>query len=264
VCTDVAHINTDECGAPERFTGCKLLAFPNEQGKLTPEHVRRGLAGRGDEHHVQASVVSVTQATEWGTLYSVDELVAITAVAHEHGLRVHLDGARLANSAAALNLDVRALTVDAGIDVVSFGGTKNGLMYGEAVVFLDPALGEHAHFVRKQAMQLPSKMRYVAAQFDAVLTDGLWLENARQANAMAGRLHARVHEVPGVKVDREPEANSVFARLPHDAIAALQAESFFWIWDEPTDEVRWMTSFDTTEADVDEFVALVERVLAGT
>src|SRR4051794_2373644 len=166
VCTDVAHINTDECGAPERFTGCKLLGFPNVDGKLTPDHVRSALAGRGDEHHVQASVVSVTQATEWGTVYSVDELRAITAVAHEHGLRVHLDGARLANALVALDVDVRAITVDAGVDVVSFGGTKNGLMYGEAVVFVDPALAEHAHFVRKQAMQLPSKMRYVAAQFD--------------------------------------------------------------------------------------------------
>ena len=160
---------------------------------------------------------------------------------------------------------MRALTIDAGIDVVCFGGTKNGMMYGEAVVFLDPALGEHAHFVRKQATQLPSKMRYVAAQFEAVLTDDLWLAQRRGTRTRWRRGSIRcVHGIPGVKVDREPEANSVFARLPHDAIAALQAESFFWMWDEPTDEVRWMTSFDTTEADVDEFAALIERVLATT
>ena len=178
VCTANAHIAVDECGAPERFTGCKLLTFPSTDGKLTPADLEAAQAGRGDEHHAQATVVSVTQSTECGTLYSAAELTAICETAHGFGMRVHLDGARLGNAVAALGCDVRALTVDAGVDVVSFGGTKNGMMYGEAVVFCDPALGADAKFIRKQATQLPSKMRFVAAQFEALLTDDLWIRNA--------------------------------------------------------------------------------------
>jgi threonine aldolase len=261
VCTDAAHVNTDECGAPERFTGSKLLAYPAADGKLRPEHVDAALVGRGDEHHVQAAVVSVTQATERGTVYSPAELAAVVDAAHRHGMRVHLDGARLANAVAALDVDVRALTVDLGVDVISFGGTKNGMMYGEAVVFLDPALAEPARFVRKQAAQLPSKLRFVAAQFDALLADDLWRECAGHANAMAARLAREAATVPGVTLSRPPEANSVFAQVPVDAIPALQAQSFFWVWDEAQGEVRWMTSFDTTEADVAEFVAGLRAVL---
>ncbi len=262
VCTANAHIAVDECGAPERFTGAKLLTFPSVDGKLTPADVVASQVGRGDEHHAQATVVSVTQSTECGTLYSAAELRAICDAAHGFGMRVHLDGARLANAVAALGCDVRALTVDAGVDVVSFGGTKNGMMYGEAVIFCDPALGADAKFIRKQATQLPSKMRFVAAQFEALLTDDLWIRNAEHANAMARRLADAVRDIPGVRLAREPEVNSVFVRLPADAIARLQAESFFWTWDETVDEVRWMTSFDTTTADIDEFAATVRRVLA--
>jgi threonine aldolase len=177
-------------------------------------------------------------------------------------MRVHLDGARLGNAVAALGCDVRELTVDAGVDVVSFGGTKNGMMYGEAVVFCDPALAGDARFVRKQATQLPSKMRFVAAQFDALLTDDLWIRNAARSNAMAQRLAEATRDIPGVTLTREPEVNSVFVRLPADAIPKLQAESFFWTWDETTGEVRWMTSFDTTADDIDEFAAVVRRVLS--
>ena len=261
-CTATAHIAVDECGAPERFTGSKLLTFPSVDGKLTPADVEAAQVGRGDEHHAQATVVSVTQSTECGTLYSVAELTAVCEAAHGFGMKVHLDGARLGNAVAALDCDVRALTIDAGVDVVSFGGTKNGMMYGEAVVFCDPALGANAKFIRKQATQLPSKMRFVAAQFDALLTDDLWIRNAAHANAMAQRLAAATRDIPGVTLAREPEVNSVFVRLPAERIAKLQAESFFWMWDETVDEVRWMTAFDTTEADIDTFAATVRRVLA--
>jgi threonine aldolase len=263
VCSADAHIAVDECGAPERFTGSKLLTFPSADGKITPADVEAAQAGRGDEHHAQATVVSITQSTECGTLYSAAEVAAICETAHRYGMRVHLDGARLANAVAALEVDVRALTIDAGVDVVSFGGTKNGMMYGEAVVFCDPALGADAKFIRKQATQLPSKMRFVAAQFEALLTDDLWIHNAAHANAMARRLADATCDIPGVGLVRAPEVNSVFVRLPADAIGRLQAASFFWTWDEARDEVRWMTSFDTTEADIDEFAETVRRVLGA-
>jgi threonine aldolase len=263
VCTAGAHIVVDECGAPERITGAKLLTFPAPDGKLRPEDVTAAQVDRGDEHHSQPTVVSITQATESGTLYTADEIRALCDTAHGYDMRVHLDGARIANAVAALGCDVRDLTIDAGVDVVSFGGTKNGMMYGEAVVFCDPALGVNAKFVRKQCTQLPSKMRFVAAQFEALLTDDLWITNATHANAMAVRLADATRDIPGVELIREPEVNSVFARLPHDAIPALQARSFFWMWDESVDEVRWMTAYDTTTADVDGFAATVREVLGG-
>jgi threonine aldolase len=258
VSTDVAHINTDECGAIERFTGCKILDFPRPDGKLRPGDVVAALAGRGDEHHAQASVVSVTQCTELGTVYQPDELGAVTTTAHSHGLRVHMDGARIANAAVSLGADARELV--AGVDVLSFGGTKNGMMYGEAVVFFDPELAEHAAFVRKQAAQLPSKTRFVAAQFEALLADDLWLENARNSNAMARRLRDQVADLPGVEIVHAVEANAVFAKVPADVVRAAQEESFFWVFDEPSSTVRWMCSYDTTEADVDAFAELLRKV----
>lgn len=263
ICTDAAHINVDECGAPERFTGCKLIDLPHRDGKLTPEAVRSALGGVGDQHHVQPRVISITQSTEHGTLYTVEELAELVTVAHDHGLLVHVDGARIANAVAALGVDVTAITTDLGVDVLSFGGTKNGLMFGEAVIFFERDLARAAPFVRKQAAQLPSKMRFVAAQFEALLTDDLWLRSAGHANAMAARLGRAAGQVPGVEVVRPPEVNAVFARLPHGAIAQLQSRTFFWVWDEATDLVRWMTSFDTGPADVDEFVALVAEVVAA-
>ena len=261
VCSDVAHIAVDECGAPERFTGAKLLTVPRPDGKLRPEDIERSQAGRGDEHHSQARVVSITQSTECGTLYSPAELAALGEAARAHGMRLHLDGARIANAVAALGCDVRAVTVDAGVDVMSFGGTKNGMMYGEAVVYFDPALAANARFIRKQATQLPSKMRYVAAQFDALLTDDLWLHNARHANVMARFLADAVRDIPAVALTREPAVNSVFATIPAAAIAALQERSFFWPWDESIHEVRWMTSFDTTTEDIDAFATLLREEL---
>lgn len=263
VCGDHAHIAVDECGAPERFTGSKLLTFPTSDGKLRPEQVELSQIGIGDEHHVQASVVSVTQSTECGTVYSVDELTAICATAHAHEMSVHLDGARIANAVTALNCDVRALTIDAGVDVMSFGGTKNGMMYGEAIVFLAPELGAHAKFIRKQATQLPSKMRFVASQFEALLTDDLWLTNAAHANAMARRLADAVRAIPGVALTREPEVNSVFATLPASVIPRLQDRSFFWMWDETAHEVRWMTGFDTNPTDIETFASILREELAN-
>lgn len=253
ICPASAHINVDECGAPERFTGSKLIGLPTPDGKLRPDQIVEQLHALGDEHHVQPRVVSITQSTEMGTLYQPDEIAALVDTAHRHGLLVHLDGARIANAAAALGGDVRSFTVDAGVDVLTFGGTKNGLMYGEAVVFLTPELGRAARFVRKQAAQLPSKMRFVSAQFEALLTDDLWLRNAAHANAMAAQLADRVEGIDGVTLQRRPEVNAVFVTVPRGALEALQAWSFFWVWDEATTEVRWMTSFDTTEADIDTF-----------
>jgi threonine aldolase len=264
ICPESSHINVDECGSPERFTGSKLVAVPTSDGKLRPGQVTDRLHGLGDEHHVQPHVVSITQSTESGTLYSVDEIAALAEVAHANGLLLHLDGARIGNATAALGGDVRPFTVDAGVDVLTFGGAKAGTMYGEAVVFLTPGLADGAKFVRKQAAQLPSKMRYVAAQFEALLTDDLWVRNGRHSNEMAQALAERVEAIDGVKLSRRPEVNSVFASLPRPAIDALQAWSFFWDWDVAADEVRWMTSYDTTVDDLDRFAAGVREAMAAT
>jgi threonine aldolase len=263
VCADTAHIHTDEAGAPERMAGTKLLALPATDGKLQLEQLRGPAAWLGDEHHPQPRVLSITQSTESGTLYSADEIGALCDEAHRLGMLVHLDGARIANAAAALGGDVRSFTIDAGVDVISFGGTKNGLMYGEAVVFCRPELAARAAHVRKQLAQLPSKVRYISAQFLAILADGLWLRLAEHANAMAKQLATAVDAVPGVKLARVPAVNAVFAELPAAAIAPLQDWCFFWVWDPHRSEVRWMTAWDTTPADIDAFVAGVRAVLTS-
>ena len=255
VCAESAHINVDECGAPERVGGLKLLSVPTSAGKLTPELVELAAGGRGDEHRAQPKVVSITQSTELGTLYSVDEIAAIVERAHDRDLVVHLDGARIANAAAALDVPMRAFTTDVGVDVVSFGGTKNGMMLGECVVVLNPDAVRGMVFLRKLSMQLASKMRFVSVQFDAMLSGDLWLRNARHANAMASRLEAAVRDVDGVRVQRPVEVNSVFATLPATVTERLQEQYPFYVWDELTGEVRWMTAFDTTESDVDGFAA---------
>jgi threonine aldolase len=259
-------MNVDECGAPERFAGVKLLAVATEHGKLTPEDVSRWDAKRGDEHHVQPRAVSITQATELGTVYTATEIAAIAAAAHERDMLVHVDGARLANAAAALDAPLAAFTTDAGVDVVSFGGTKNGLVLGDAVVFLRPALASDFQFTRKQGMQLASKMRFVAAQFEALLGGELWLDGAKHANAMAARLAEAVRAIDGVEITQPVEANGVFARLPRRAIdtllAALAGEHPFYVWDEAANEVRWMCSWDTTPEDVDGFAAAISSATA--
>jgi threonine aldolase len=258
ICAESAHINVDECGAPERVGGLKLLAVATPLGKLTPELVERQSGGRGDEHRAQPKVVSITQSTELGTRYAVDEVAAIVEHAHGHGLLVHIDGARIANAAAGLDVPLRAFTTDLGVDVVSFGGTKNGLMLGECVVVLNPEAVRGMAFLRKLSMQLASKMRFVSVQFDALLSGDLWLRNARHANAMAIRLEAAVRGVQGVEVQRPVEANAVFAILPPSVTERLQKSYPFYVWDDKTGEVRWMTSFDTTEADVDGFASALK------
>lgn len=262
ICADTAHINVDECGAPERFLGSKLLTVPTPDGKLTPELASRRVTGVGDEHHVQARVVSITQSTELGTVYSQDEVVALADWAHGNGLLLHLDGARLANAAAALGVDFGAFGQAAGVDVVSFGGTKNGALGAEAVITFRPESETGLRFVRKQSMQLSSKMRFVAAQFVALLTDDLWLRSARHANAMALRLAMGATSVPGVELAYPVQANGVFAVLPVDVAAGMQADFPFYVWDQTTGVVRWMASFDTTEDDVDAFVARLGEVMA--
>jgi len=264
ICASTAHLNVDECGAPERVAGLKLLALDTPDGKLTPELVQRRLVRFGDEHAVQPKVVSITQTTELGTLYTVDEVRALADQAHSHGMLLHVDGARLANAAAALDVPLRAISTDAGVDVVSFGGTKNGMLLGEAVVFLRPGLGEQVAFLRKQSMQLASKMRFIAAQFEALLTDDLWRRPAAHANAMAARLADAVGAIEGVTITQRVQANAVFAVLPPGAAAWLQERWHFYVWDETSGEVRWMCSWDTTEEDVDAFAADVRAALAET
>lgn len=262
ICAQGAHVDVDECGAPERVIGCKLMPVATPDGKLTPELIAPHLTGFGVQHHVQPGAISITQSTELGTVYTAPEIRAIADLAHAHRMVVHVDGARIANAAAALALPVRAFTRDVGVDVVSFGGTKNGLMLGEAVVLFDPGLAQRATYLRKQQMQLASKMRFIAAQFGALLADDLWLANAAQANRMAALLARRLRDIPEVTITRQVQANAVFAIVPGAIIAPLQEQYFFYVWNAVRNEVRWMTSFDTTEADVGEFVAAVRRALA--
>jgi threonine aldolase len=261
ICADTAHIQVDECGAPEKLTGCKLIPVPNRQGKIYPEAIKAHLHGFGFEHHAQPGVISISQVTELGTLYSIDEIKAITDLAHQHGMFVHMDGARIANAAAALNLPFRAFTRDAGIDVLSFGGTKNGMMMGEAVIFFNPAQARMTKYIRKQNMQLFSKMRFISAQFLAYFDGELWKQNARHANQMALLLEQEVAKVEGVTLTQKTQANGVFAIIPAEIIPQLQKQYFFYTWDESRSEVRWMTSFDTTEEDIYGFVNALKALL---
>ena len=260
ICSRHAHINVDEGGAPERIIGTKLIDVASDDGKITPEQVAGELHAIGNPHHAQPKVVSITQSTELGAVYQPSEIAAISEVAHAHGLLVHMDGARIANATASLRCDIRDITVGAGVDVVSFGGTKNGMMYGEAVVFLTPGLAGSAQYIRKQFTQLPSKARYIAAQFEALLTDGLWLQTAGHANAMAQRLHVGITGVAGIDPGPAPQANALFPRLPRRAIIELQRAWRFYDWDVHTHQVRWMTSWDTTVETVDAFLADVRSI----
>jgi threonine aldolase len=259
ICAETAHLNVDECGAPEAIAGLKLLTVPGVDGKLTPALVESRITRIGDEHAVQPHAVSISQCTELGTLYTVDELRALSDLAHSHDLVLHVDGARLSNAAAALGVSLAE--VAGGADVVSFGGTKNGLLGAEAVVLLNPQLAHDFLYIRKQSMQLASKMRFLAAQFDALLTDELWLRSAGHANAMASRLAAGLAGLPGLTITRPVETNAVFATLPPAVVEPLQAEYPFYTWDEAASEVRWMCSWDTTEGDVDGFAAAVRAAL---
>lgn len=259
ITSEHAHINVDECGAPELLAGVKLIDLPSPDGKLTPEEIEEAaVRGVGFEHHVQPGVVSISQSTEYGTVYSLDELAAIGEAVHQHGLLLHVDGARLANASAALAMPLRELTEDVGVDVLSFGLTKNGAMAAEAVVVFDKALAAPLKYIRKQTTQLSSKMRYLAAQFLALAEGDLWLRNARQANAMARRLGEGLSSVPGVEITQSVDANAVFAHLPEGMTERLQADFHFHVWNEVTGEVRLMTSWATAPEDVDELVAAVK------
>jgi threonine aldolase len=253
ICADSAHINTDECGSAERILGTKLLTVPAPDGKITPELIASRLSGRGDEHFAQPGVVAVTQATEFGTCYSLDELWAIKEFCHANGLRVFLDGARLANAAAHLDCGLADLASNA--DVLSFGGTKNGAMGVEAVIVMRSGDAINAPYLRKQHMQLASKMRFLGAQFNALLADDLWLANATHANAMATRLASGLASIPGVDIAYPVQADAVFARLAPAHIAELQRDWTFHVWDKSASVVRWMTAFDTQEGDVDAFLS---------
>jgi threonine aldolase len=268
ICTSTAHIHTDEGGAPERVSGLKLLTVSAPDGKLTPELIETQAWGWGDEHRVQPAVVSITQTTELGTLYTVEEISAIARYVHARGMSLHMDGARLSNAAAALGVSLREFTTDAGVDILSFGGTKNGLLYGEAIVVLDPSKADGLIYLRKLNMQLASKMRFVSAQLLALLADDLHLRSAAHANAMAARLRSALESgiadgsITGLTFSQATQANAIFAVLANDAADRIRERVRFYDWDRAGGEVRWMCSFDTTEADVDNFVTAITEELA--
>jgi threonine aldolase len=261
LCPELSHIYTDECGAPERFTGCKLIPLPAPLGKLSVETVSHAYHGIGDQHHVQPKVISITQSTEMGTVYQPQEIQALGKFAHERQMFLHMDGARISNAAAAQGMTLRQATRDLGVDVLSFGGTKNGLMGVEAVVFFHRQVGHDFLFVRKQGMQLASKMRFMAVQMEALLTNDLWRRNAEHANRMARLLEQEIRCIPRMKIVYPVDANGVFAQIPHQAIAKIQQHYFFYVWNEEESVVRWMCSFDTTEEDVREFAAFVRQTV---
>jgi len=262
LCARTSHLWMDECGAPERFFGCKLVPIASPDGKLTPELVRPELGVMGAVHHAQPRAISVAQATEWGTLYQPDELRALADLAHEHDMILHVDGARLANAAAALDLPLGAFGAEAGVDVLSFGATKNGAMFAEAVIYFDADVARRAGYLRKQGMQLASKMRFLAAQVDAMLAGELWRELAAHANAMATRLGDGLAPLAGVELVRPVQTNAVFARLPPAAIPTLQAHTFFHVWKPDQSICRLMTAWDTRTEDVDSFVAAATEALS--
>src|SRR5437016_8846076 len=261
ICTEAAHIYTDECGAPEKFTGCKLIPIPAPDGKLPLDAVKAAYHGIGDQHHVQPKVIAITQATEMGTLYKPEEIKALTRFAHAHDMSVHMDGARIANAAASLGQTLKQATRDLGVDVLTFGGTKNGMMGGEAVLFFTPGLSSDFLFLRKQGMQLNSKMRFTAVQFEALLTNDLWRRSAEHANRMARLLEQELRKSPQVRIVWPVEANGVFAEIPRPAIAKIMERYFYYPWIEEECIVRWMCSFDTTEEDVVEFAAFVAEAV---
>ena len=261
-CAETAHIHVDECGAPEKFTGSKLIPIATNNGKITPASVEKHLHGFGFEHHSQPGLISITQVSELGTVYSVSEIRELADLAHKHGMFLHMDGARISNAAVSLNLPFKSFTRDAGVDILSFGGTKNGMMIGEAVLFFNPALSAYTKYYRKQAAQLYSKMRFIGAQFVPYLRDEIWKTNAIHSNRMAKILEDQVVKLNGIKLTQIVQANGVFAIVPKSIITRLQQEYFFYMWDESKNEVRWMTSFDTKEEDIFNFANLLGRLLS--
>ena len=263
ICAETAHVYTSECGAAEKHIGCKLLTVASPNGKITVQGIREHLHHLGDEHHVQPRAITITQATEYGTVYTPHEIRAIADFAHANALLLHMDGARIFNAAVHLNVPLRAIAGDVGIDALSFGGTKNGLIAGEAVVFFKRFLADDFEFRRMQGMQLSSKMRFIAAQFSALLADGLWNRSATHSNGMARLLASELAGIPGVALTHVVEANEVFVTLPPAIVPKLQEQWPFHIWNEAKSEARLITSFDTEEADVRDFAALVRETIGS-
>ena len=261
ICAQTSHINVDECGAPEKFSNCKLIPVLTPDGKLTPELILPYLKNFGDPHHSQPGIISISQVTELGTVYKPHEIKAISELAHKHGMFLHVDGARIANAVASLNGHINEIIFDAGVDVISFGGTKNGMMFGEAVIFFNKALSENFKFYRKQGMQLYSKMRFVSAQFIEYLKDDLWIYNAQHSNRMAQKLYQKIQSFPQLIVTQKVESNGIFVKLPENIVESLQEKYFFYPWDIEKSEYRWMCSFDTTEEDIDTFINSIKELL---
>lgn len=258
-CSDVAHINVDECGAPEQMAGCKLLPIPSRDGKISVEGLEKAYVRRGDQHFSQTQVLSLTQPTELGTVYSMEELKKLISWAKEKRLYVHIDGARLSNAAVYLGKTFKEFTTDLGVDVVSFGGTKNGLMMGEAVIFLNKSLAQDFKYIRKQSSQLPSKTRFVGCQFQTYLENDLWKEIANHAHNMAVYLYESIAAIPEIKIREKPQSNAVFAKIPSIWVKPLREKYFFYVWDEKTFECRLMTSWDTQKEDIDGFAQLLKE-----
>jgi len=256
-----AHIEQDECGAPEKFTGCKVLTVDSDDGKISAGMLAKHMHGFDFEHHAQPKVISITQATEMGTVYSTDEIRKLADFAHEKGMILHMDGARIANASVSLNLPFKSFTTDAGVDVLSFGGTKNGMMYGEAVCFLKPGLSENFKYIRKQGMQLASKMRFISTQYLAYLSNDLWRKNAVHSNSMARLLADKIQSFEGIRITQEVQSNGVFVIIPKEVAEKISKEYFFYSWNEMISEYRLMTSWDTTKEDIDGFVALLKKEL---
>ncbi|MDL5048847.1 low specificity L-threonine aldolase [Oscillatoria amoena NRMC-F 0135] len=254
LCSEWAHINVDESTAPENFTGCKLISIPSHDGKIRPEQVAEKIHRLGDPHHPQAKVISISQLTEYGTVYTVDEIKSLSALAKKNGMYLHMDGARICNAAVSLKKDFCDFTRDAGVDVLSFGGTKNGMLFGEAVIFFNKEICRYFPFIRKQGMQLHSKMRFISAQFEALLSNNLWRQNATHANAMAKKLAEGLSQIPQVSISQQVDGNGVFAILPKGIIEQLQQEVYFYVWNERISEVRLMCSFDTSEEEIHRFL----------
>jgi threonine aldolase len=261
ITASTAHLEGDECGAPEKIIGCKVLVVDTPDGKITPGLVEKHIHGIDFEHHSQPKVISITQTTEMGTVYTASEIKAIADFAHGRGMLLHMDGARIANAAVSLNLPFRAFTTDSGVDVLSFGGTKNGMMYGEAICFLKPGLSDNFKYIRKQGMQLASKMRFISAQYIAYFRDDLWKVCASHSNSMAGILAERLQNVKEVRITQKVQSNGIFIIIPEHVVGKLQSHYFFYPWDERVSEYRLMTSWDTAIEDIEDFVMLLSKEL---
>lgn len=262
ITASTSHMEGDECGAPEKFIGCKVLVVDSPDGKINPQLIEKHMHGIDFEHHSQPKAVSITQCTEMGTVYTASEIKAIADYAHSRNMLLHMDGARIANAAVSLNLPFKSFTTDAGVDIVSFGGTKNGMMFGESICFLRSGLSKDFKYLRKQGMQLASKMRYISAQYIAYFRNDLWKANASNANAMAKLMGERLKEVPEITVTQMVQSNGIFVIMPHEVAENIKKHYFFYPWDEKRSEYRLMCSWDTKKEDIEDFIELLKKEFA--